>query len=902
MDPPPLGTISPGAIEGSHGSFSAPDDSSSLDDGRFHAYLVLRFPDGQWLMRTPTVTIGRDETLKHVLENRATLKVDNNQEMSGSDYAHSVASDDSENASEDEEHPTGTRFKYSHCGGIRRILPGDTARNDRGDEPFLPIHPPVDKNNGLMKRFTAISKEHARIEVNSTGVFIEVLGRNGLFVDRKFWRNTTTAQLNDGDVIGIGGLDIEVILDPSRALPENAIEDEEISDASSAAEVEADEDLSMSDASTPPTDSRPLIISTSEEAEDAKAMGKVVKPGGAKPMTLTALHKRHENESEDVVRARIEQILPGELIEKRKGPGRPPANGVISKRALSEMIKAKKLKEGVFSGSDPPAELIKATPTNDADDESAAKAKAKKRKRSESAADTKAAEGDRKKPDEPPRSPSPTEDQFTPAQLEKPELTYALMIYKILKDVQPTQLNLQQLYKEVKNRWPYFRFKKDTTGWESSVRHTIKQHYFKQGERDGKGYKYTVNADVEPPTQKSKPAPTSTQPTPYMNGQYVRPPPYAPYGAHPNAGAYRPPYAGQSHYPYQMQTQRPPLNGAPPPLQYSNQYSTQGLRAPPSSSSQAGPSAQPNTPTAQRPANPPATPSNPVQQYRPPSRPNATGQAPFQTGAGAAAQLPNASRPAQQTASPAPPAQGHQFAGPSSTASPRPPSSAPNTAQSPFNTGAVPPASRPPLQQHQQPRTPTPGALAAERPLPSEEIRNGRVPQVLTDFVNNMRKMCKDLPASTVNESVRRAEDAIDWVMKNLNGNPDDEQGKSHLWRHLVTLVQETITLHDRQERERRAKDRAAAGLPVQAASPAPAGASTASAAPAAQATTNRPAAAASIPANAPATPASAAPATQPATAPLSAAPAPASSPPAPVASPAPPPPAKEASMDATPK
>lgn len=857
-------TVSPGDVYGSLDDFS--EDLTDIDDTKNMAFLLLEFPDVSWAMREPSVILGRDEKLQRYLEDTQYIRIKPEggpQDEVISDRSN-AASDDSEGSPDgsdvEDDFPGGTEFKYSPDGGCRTSLPAEysDAKKTSRQETFLAIHPPVDQRTGKLPALSGISKHHVRLDIRDNAVFLKVLGRNGLFLNDDYYAQDDEERVEDNDRIRIAGLDIFLRFNPTSLQDADDDESEEGSSQSDAEAVDGEGESNTPESSVEHK-IKPGFMRTSEDrkrakeqAREAAASADTSKPKVSRTIKLSELQKREPNETTDQLKARLEHLTGGQ-IQPRKGPGRPPANGLMSKRQMRELAKsAKQAGSGETPEQSASAGIAASSTAKDADGNEvdgdgngAAKNKSKKRKRSDTGADVKTTNGtDRKKKEESPRSPSPTEDQYTAEQLEHPSLTYVVMIHKILKDVEPKQLNLQQMYREVKKRWPYYRFRKESSGWESSVRHTIKSDFFKQGERDGKGFKYTIDPDREPPPQKQKPAPAPPQPVPYANGQYPRGPPYGPPY---NAGPYRPNYPAQSAYPpYPMQGQRPPVNGATHPMPYTGPYTQQQNypRAPnsqPPQTLQNGQSSgQPNgVSSVQRPNGQAAAPSQLSQpsgqniqapnKYAVVQQPLGTTSAPTQATTNA---QPQATRPAQhqpllnqqtQPASNPRPATQGQVPPVRSPLSPttRPHTQSPTTAAGNSQLNRQPhaaingassgpsrlnpqiptrPASQMSTNVGSRPQTPAANAL-----LPSEEIAQGRTPQVILNWKHKLLEPGSNLPKHVTDEQSFRIDKAVEWFMK----HPKEDIFKATPevvgnWKNLVPLIQNMIREHDRNGLARR--------------------------------------------------------------------------------------------------
>jgi hypothetical protein len=226
---------------------------------------------------------------------------------------------------------------------------------------------------------------------------------------------------------------------------------------------------------------------------------------------------------------------------KRRGPGRPPADGVMSKRERRERQKAEAA--GIPYGDPLP---FKAKSKED-DIEGGEKPKKKVKREISGVGEDGEDVGDENADSAPPvpREPSPKESDYPPERLQKPDETYQVLLYQVLSEAKDP-LALPGVYDAIKNKWPYFRFKVGGTGWESSVRHNLQSSkYFKKAGKAGKGHLWAIDPD-EPFEHKAKratPPPSAAayqapRPYPYANGMQM---PARPAGVQQYPGY----YAGQ---------------------------------------------------------------------------------------------------------------------------------------------------------------------------------------------------------------------------------------------------------------------------------------------------------------------------------------------------------------------
>lgn len=315
-------------------------------------------------------------------------------------------------------------------------------------------------------------------------------------------------------------------------------------------------------------------------------------------------------------------VAPEDIPQKRKGPGRPPKNGVMSKR--DEAIIKRLTKDLQKQGKSVPSlnELLLMA---------RAEGSTKKDKPDEKDGDVKMSlegsttpgpvidpaimqsiEGTGQgtpqavsqatpdkdtKPKRVVRTPSPQkpESEYSEEELKKPTQTYVVLIHEALSKSSTGIMDLQQIYDAMQKMYPFFKYRAGTSGWQSSVRHNlISSEAFQEAGKIGKGRLWKINPDVSIDKEKKRKAPT---PPPQSAPQY----PYYPNGQYP----YGPPQHGAPGYsPY------------PRPSPYGTPY------GPPA----AQPGARPPVPAAQQKAGTYYSPyaSNPVAHaspYGPPSRP-----------------------------------------------------------------------------------------------------------------------------------------------------------------------------------------------------------------------------------------------------------------------------------------
>ncbi|KAF7134009.1 hypothetical protein CNMCM5793_005589 [Aspergillus hiratsukae] len=453
--------------------------------------------------------------------------------------------------------------------------------------PTIPIHPPATLD-GSAAGHRGISRKHVKISYNfDKNLFeMEVMGRNGAFIGADWLSPGQVRPLHSGDYIQIGGVRIRFLLPDVPIGETGADRAEEPSieengnarasvgaenDAEGAAEKRTSEGAENKDSSKPTK----LILKT-KEPDPARPVPSIEGTGdGVQPPV------------------------------RRRGPGRPPKDGIMSKRERAELAREQKLaaKREANGGVTPPplsrpkgekttttttstVGTAAATPSLPGEGESPG-SKPEKRKYTK-----------RKKPDgtlmdyplpsteggpfpmdqrpeefikappvkkrKPSRSPSPNyppESAYTPEDLAKPPYNYAVLIFDALTEA-GTPMTLKQIYRALKLKYPYFRFKCETEGWTSSVRHNLNgnSHLFMHAERDGKGWSWQLrpgaSVEKEKKRRPSPPPPSQPPSIPASTPQYM--PPLNPSYGNPQNGQ-----ANLAHQHFQFPTM-PPTTYAPP--------------------------------------------------------------------------------------------------------------------------------------------------------------------------------------------------------------------------------------------------------------------------------------------------------------------------------------------------
>ncbi|KAM5451373.1 hypothetical protein McanMca71_003831 [Microsporum canis] len=518
--------------------------------------------------------------------------------------------------------------------------------------PTIPIHPPVPANGGSSHR--AISRKHVKIAYNfHKNVFeMEVIGRNGAFMGADWLAPGQVRPLHSGDFIQIGGVRVRFLL-PDVPIGDTGAEAAPSSPPEMGHGLPHQQEIEHSE--------EPERPNVEEESEQSGGDG-AVKPKDKGPS--------RPGQKPPVESGQAATTTTTTTTNKRRGPGRPPKDGIMSKRERAEIAREQKLAAkreangaaaaaAATAASPPPATAattVKVKPAKAAKEPAAVpaavtpagppatgpedpstttvkveKRKYTKRKKPDSAPgetvmpSIEGAAGlggnmeiqhsepirlpsvKKRKPSKSPSPDYPPESFYTPKELAKPPYNYAVLIYDALSE-SPTPMTLKQIYRALKLKYPYFRFKCETEGWTSSVRHNLNgnTHLFMHAERDGKGWSWKLipGASVDK-EKKRRPSPPPVQdvssnsqqrflpPNTGSGAQYIAPPAqfnrrqYPPYPPPANTQYPPPP-------PQQQQTQAPlPPPPAAPPSQPVAASKPPPLPPPPPPAAVIGPPAAP---------------------------------------------------------------------------------------------------------------------------------------------------------------------------------------------------------------------------------------------------------------------------------------------------------------------
>ncbi|KAK5057826.1 hypothetical protein LTR84_011827 [Exophiala bonariae] len=423
--------------------------------------------------------------------------------------------------------------------------------------PLIPIHAMRNFQKSEVENHRSISRRHVKIQwdFDKDCFMLKVLGRNGAFLDDQYVPRAAVKRLRDGSRIQISNVWMTFRLPNQKASP--------ISDESEHEDKDMASPALRSTSLTSNEQDRSLSPSRS-----GKTRTKITLNTGPRPATLIP----------DLSIGPDGQPFP----PRKRGPGRPPKDGIMSTRERREREKALKLAEAKAAngGTTPPPNLKGKFPKPPIKEEipkeepKGERRKYKKRKRPGEEGDiVQSIEGGGElevpsEAEKPPvkkarasKSPSPDyppADSLTEEQLARPSEPYARLIYDILLDIHPKALPLKQIYRALKLKFPFFVHRVDSEGWQSSVRHNLNQEWnklFEKGEKEGKGFAWkAIPGALQPQAERRRAA---------QQAAAAKPKPAPAPRQHPQGPP--PPLNWQNSTPYSQPNGMPP-RGPPPPF------------------------------------------------------------------------------------------------------------------------------------------------------------------------------------------------------------------------------------------------------------------------------------------------------------------------------------------------
>ncbi|KAI0407625.1 hypothetical protein F4802DRAFT_605453 [Xylaria palmicola] len=420
-------------------------------------------------------------------------------------------------------HVQSNRQYVSHTPGAAAVDLG-ALQTSPNHMPFIGIHSP---GPDIASKTRGISRQHLKIQFNKKkGVFEGIaLHKNGFFCEDVLYGLDQPATLRSGDRLQIKDVEFTFVINGVQVgMSGGEDEDTTSSKRMSVGGKEMSLDFEHSDhenfrdTSEELSDieivTTPIIESEPRGEEPEPAPPPVAAPV---PVPAAEIGPREEPEAQlEVTGAQSisteEQLLSqlikpeldmlGELppefampeIPKRRGPGRPPKDGIMSKRERRLLKKQMQETSKKTLPQDPQEEKIKrpvGRPRKNPlpeDGERAEKRKYKKREDGREGSDIEKRTKEKKDKKVRPKSPplDLRREDYTEDQLQKPTKNYGVLIDEALTNGPPDGLTLKQIYKRITARYPWFFFSAETKGWESSVRHNlIGNEAFKKDEETG---------------------------------------------------------------------------------------------------------------------------------------------------------------------------------------------------------------------------------------------------------------------------------------------------------------------------------------------------------------------------------------------------------------------------------
>lgn len=477
--------------------------------------------------------------------------------------------------------------------------------------PFLGIHSP---GPNIASKTKAISREHLKIAYNQEeGVFEAIpLHKNGFFCEDVHYKSDKVV-LKCGDRLQIKDIDFRFIIngvEKGRTGAEEFLEEEK---PVKKRQTHGGKEMSFE---FEQTHGNGQIQDTSDELSDVEGSLPELSDLGEDGEGDEEMGEDDVAEGEEAIKNEASKdpsnlLMPE--IPKKRGPGRPPKNGIMSKREQRLLKKQQQEMAKKTLPQAPPVEppikrkvgRPRKHPLPENAEGQPEKRKYKPRKPREDGADSDAERRAREKKEKKARPKSPPLElkieDYTEEQLQKPNKNYGVLIDETLTAAGPDGLTLKQIYKRICQRYPWFYFHTETKGWESSVRHNlIGNEAFKKDETTNL---WSRVPGVELDAGKKRKA---SSPDRAMAAQGYGPYSY-PYNHHQQHMQAPPPVYGQPAPGYQGYTQpgqpqRPVQQYAPPVQQPQMPQQPQQPQQVPQSQQQAQQMQQPPAPVAQPPA------------------------------------------------------------------------------------------------------------------------------------------------------------------------------------------------------------------------------------------------------------------------------------------------------------
>ncbi|KAI0853269.1 hypothetical protein F5Y00DRAFT_136047 [Daldinia vernicosa] len=432
----------------------------------------------------------------------------------------------SHNGDEDaqSDHVKSNRQYVSHTPGAAAVDLG-TLQPSPSHIPFVGIHSP---GPDIASKTRGISRQHLKIEFNEKrGVFEAVaLHKNGFFCDDTHYGLDDPVTLRSGDRLQIKDVEFTFILNGvqlGKTGGEEYHEEETSSKRMSIGGKEMSFDFEHSDHENFRDTSEELseienvptpVVGSDEgngegdgngegegdndgegEGEDEEGDDQGVTELQSDEVDESNIGMRDSTELQDMHQS---QFMTSDM-PKRRGPGRPPKDGIMSKRERRLLKKQMQETSKKTIPQDPqgqsekikrPVGRPRKNPLPEDGDKPEKRKYNKRRPKEEGEEGSDAERRAREKKEKKVRPKSPPlelrKEDFTEEQLQKPTKNYGVLIDEALTNGPPDGLTLKQIYKRIMSKYPWFYFSAETKGWESSVRHNlIGNEAFKKAEGTG---------------------------------------------------------------------------------------------------------------------------------------------------------------------------------------------------------------------------------------------------------------------------------------------------------------------------------------------------------------------------------------------------------------------------------
>ncbi|KAI2602083.1 hypothetical protein GGR54DRAFT_554446 [Hypoxylon sp. NC1633] len=391
------------------------------------------------------------------------------------------------------DHVKSNRQYVSHTPGAAAVDLG-TLQPSPSHITFVGIHSP---GPDIASKTRGISRQHLKIEFNEKrGIFEAVaMHKNGFFCDDTHYGLDDPVTLRSGDRLQIKDVEFSFVINGvelGKTGGEEYHEEETSSKRMSIGGKEMSFDFEHSDHENfkdtsdelSEIENVPTPMVESDEVDKDQGAAEQHSDAGDDAGDEPMLDAVESTETLAEVQDPSQPQFATPDIPKRRGPGRPPKDGIMSKRERRMLKKQMQETSKKTIPQDTQEDKIKrpvGRPRKNPlpeDGEKPEKRKYNKRKPKEEGEEGSDAEKRAKEKKEKkvrPKSP-PLElrrEDFTEEQLQKPTKNYGVLIDETLTSGPPDGLTLKQIYKRIMSKYPWFYFSAETKGWESSVRHNL---------------------------------------------------------------------------------------------------------------------------------------------------------------------------------------------------------------------------------------------------------------------------------------------------------------------------------------------------------------------------------------------------------------------------------------------